>query len=65
MTGIQDIRLARAKADTIQIETARIEGSLRVIHDLAGFSACNAAASSALKRVCRSRTANDNEGWIA
>lgn len=65
MTSIEDIRLARQKADTILIETARVEGSLRVIADIGGFTAADAAAKSALKRVCRSGTANDNDGWIA
>lgn len=62
--SLEDIRVARAKADTIRIETGRIEGSLRVIADLAGFDGAHAAASTAMKRVCRSRTANDNDGWI-
>jgi len=65
MTGPHEIQLARQKADQIQIETARIEGSLRVINDLGGFAAANLAAQSALTRVCRSETANDNGGWIA
>lgn len=65
MTDLDDIRMARIKADTIQIETARIEGSLRVIHDLGGFNAANLAAQTALKRICRQGTANDNAGWIA
>ena len=65
MTSLEDMRLARQKADTIMIETARVEGSLRVIADIGGFSAANAAVQSALKRVCRDGTANDNDGWIA
>lgn len=65
MTGLEDMRLARAKADTVRIETVRIEGSLRVIMDLGGFGAANLAVQSALKRVCRSGSANDNGGWIA
>lgn len=65
MTVLDEINLARAKSDTIQIETARIEGSLRVINDLGGFAAANLAAQAALKRVCRLKTANDNDGWVA
>lgn len=53
---------AKAKATTIIIETARIEGALLAIRDLAGFEGARAAANAALRRVCRA--SNDNDGWI-
>lgn len=67
MTGHPEIRLAAQKADTIRIETAKIEGSLRVIRDLAGFEVCVSASQAALQRVCRSESVNDNDsaGWVA
>jgi hypothetical protein len=54
---------ARAIADTVLIETGKIEGSLRVINDVGGFAAAKLAAEAALKRVCRA--SNDNNGWVA
>lgn len=55
----------RAKhiADTVLIETGKIEGCLRVINDVGGFTAAKLAAEAALKRVCRA--SNDNSGWVA
>jgi acid phosphatase family membrane protein YuiD len=64
MVAQQDIRIAALKADLIRTETVRIEGSLRVIHDLAGMPGAHAAATAALRRVCRAHM-NDNDGWIA
>lgn len=58
------LRLARQKADTILIETAKIEGSLRAIHDVAGMHGVNAAVTAAKQRVCRAYM-NDNDGWVA
>lgn len=58
------IRLAVQKADLIRIETGKIEGSLRAIRDVAGMDGAQAAATAALKRVCRAYM-NDNDGWVA
>ena len=63
MTIAQDIRTAMFKADVIRVETARIEGSLRAIRDVAGMSGAHAAAQAALARVCRAHM-NDNDGWV-
>jgi hypothetical protein len=52
------------RGDTVRIETAKIEGSLRVIRDLAGPQGAVTAANVALKRVVRAHM-NDNDGWIA
>lgn len=67
MTGLSEIRIAAQKADTIRIESAKIEGSLRVIRDLAGFQACVSVSQAALQRVCRTESVNDNDsgGWVA
>lgn len=59
-----ELRLAAQKADLIRIETAKIEGSLRAIRDVAGMPGAHAAASAALQRVCRAHM-NDNDGWVA
>jgi hypothetical protein len=58
------IREAVQRGDTVRIETAKIEGSLRVIRDLAGPQGAVTAASVALKRVIRAHM-NDNDGWVA
>lgn len=54
---------ARNIAATVVIETARIEGSLRVIMDVAGFNGAKAATEAALRRVTRSGSLG--QGWIA
>ena len=57
-------RVQRAKniADTVRIETARIEGSLRVIMDVAGFNGAKAATDAALRRVTTSGSLG--QGWV-
>lgn len=57
-------RLARQRADLIRIETAKIEGCLRAIRDVAGMKGAQAASQAALQRVCRAHM-NDNDGWVA
>ena len=64
MTAAQEIRTAMLKADVVLTETARIEGSLRAIRDVAGMQGAQAAAQAALARVCRAHM-NDNDGWCA
>jgi len=64
MSIAHDIRIAMLKADVVVTETARIEGCLRAIRDVAGMQGAQAAAQAALKRVCRAHM-NDNDGWIA
>ncbi|SFS42578.1 hypothetical protein [Brevundimonas viscosa] len=59
-----ELRLAAQKADLIRIETAKIEGSLRAIRDVAGMNGAQAAAQAALQRVSRAHM-NDNDGWVA
>ena len=54
---------ARNIAATVVIETARIEGRLRVIMDVAGFNGAKAATEAALRRVTRSGSLG--QGWIA
>lgn len=54
---------ARNIAATVVIETARIEGSLRVIMDVAGFNGAKAATEAALRRVTQSGSLG--QGWIA
>jgi hypothetical protein len=54
---------ARNIAATVMIETARIEGSLRVIMDVAGFNGAKAATDAALRRVTRAGSLG--QGWIA
>lgn len=56
------IRQAAQRGDTVRIETAKIEGSLRVIRDLAGTQGAVTAANVALQRVIRAD--NDNDGWV-
>lgn len=63
MSASPELRVMTAKADVILIETARIEGSLRAIRDVAGMAGAQAAAQAALKRVCRAHM-NDNDGWV-
>ena len=63
MTVAHEIRTAMLKADVIRLETARIEGALRAIRDVAGMHGATAAAQAALKRVCRAHM-NDNDGWV-
>lgn len=63
MNIAHDIRTAMLKADVIVTETARIEGSLRAIRDVAGMQGAQAAAQAALARVCRAHM-NDNDGWV-
>ena len=53
---------AKQIADTIRIEAGKVEGSLRVINDVGGFTVTKLVAEAALKRVCRA--SNDNEGWV-
>jgi hypothetical protein len=62
MSPDQAINAMRQRSDTIMAEATRIEGSLRVIHDLAGFGAAKAAVDRAIQRLPRSD--NDNDGWI-
>jgi len=64
MSAAPDFRVMAQKADVILIETARIEGSLRAIRDVAGMQGATAAAQAALARVCRAHM-NDNDGWCA
>ena len=54
---------AKIIADTVRIETARIEGSLRVIMDVAGFNGAKAATDAALRRVTSAGSVG--QGWIA
>lgn len=61
----EQITHARQKADTIVTMTARIEGCLLSIRDVAGFAACKLAAEAAIQRVARSGHDNDNDGYIA
>ncbi len=44
MTAAHEIRTAMLKADVVLTETARIEGSLRAIRDVAGMQGAQAAA---------------------
>lgn len=64
MGAVENIRPAVLVADLILTETVKIEGSLRVIRDVAGMPGANAAAQAALQRVCRAHM-NDNDGWVA
>lgn len=59
-----DLRTAARKADVILIETARMEGSMRAIRDVAGMQGVEAATQAAKARVCRAHM-NDNDGWVA
>lgn len=63
-TVTQDIRTAMLKADVIRTETARLEGSMRAIRDVAGMQGVEAATQAAKARVCRAHM-NDNDGWVA
>lgn len=63
MNSTDMINRARQRADTILIETGRIEGCLRAIRDVGGMQAAETAAKVALQRVCRAHM-NDNDGWI-
>jgi len=63
MSAETELRVMAAEADVIRIETARIEGSLRAIRDVAGMAGAHAAAQAALARVCRAHM-NDNDGWV-
>ena len=50
--------------DAVAIETGRIEGCLRVISELSGFTAADRAAKRALERVYRSAPKQQLQDWM-